>query len=132
MCVCVVVECDWEEIYWFKAPKMSTMKLNHNFLRTGWQALVDNACIYICVCVLDIHMFVYTYTQTHVWERLQVKFLKRPSRARLQLQSGSFVELTLPLSLQQVGVAEGLYLCLKSVNDMNIYLRNQENKKIVF
>ena len=132
MCVCVVVECDWEEIYWFKAPKMSTMKLNHNFLSTGWQALVDNACIYICVCVLDIHMCVYTYTQTHVWERLQVKFLKRPSRARLQLQSGSFVELTLPLSLQQVGVAEGLYLCLKSVNDMNVYLRNQENKKIVF
>ena len=31
-----------------------------------------------------------------------------------------------------MGIAEGLYLCLMSTNDMNIYLRNQENKKIVF
>ena len=89
-------------------------------------------CMYVCVRYTYVCVYIYTNTCMRKTPGKISKKNKRPSRARLQLQSGSFVELTLPLSLQQVGVAEGLYLCLKSVNDMNIYLRNQENKKIVF
>ena len=66
---------------------MSTVKVNHNFLRTGWQALVDNACIYIYIY---IYVYVrYTHTHTHTCTRKTPgkisKKNKRQSRAGLPL-----------------------------------------------